>query len=454
MKIRRFFGKDMREALKLVKEELGQDAVIMSNRKVSDGVELVAAYDKEPEPVLKPTPQPVASTSVNTETKKPVPTLSEIIGDDGPDNLKALLAQQAKVQQEQAQQSTAQVQTVTNSNPPAAPISQHKSESDFMAEFETTPNVTNSESDASSLGSIKEEIATLRHLLQHQVADLMDAKKQRQKPIHGFIHKQLLGLGLSYNLANQFADFVPADATERDAWRYVLQLMMNRLTLAGNSLLSQTGAVALMGPTGTGKTTTVAKLAARYAKKYGADSVAMITIDTYRIGAFEQLQTYGKIIGCVVKRAENAQVLSDLLFQLRHKRMIFIDTAGFSQRDRRLMSQLEQLSNSTVAVKRYLVLQANTQYPALQQAVQGYQSADMDGCILTKLDECFSLGEALSIAIEQQLPLSFVTDGQQVPEDIKPADAKSLVRIAAKLYKKYGLTHTTNHNPITTTHAV
>jgi flagellar biosynthesis protein FlhF len=205
MKIRRFFGKDMREALKLVKEELGQDAVIMSNRKVSDGVELVAAYDKEPEPVLKPTPQPVASTSVNTETKKTVPTLSEIIGDDGPDNLKALLAQQAKVQQEQAQQSTAQVQTVTNSNPPAAPISQHKSESDFMAEFETTPNVTNSESDASSLGSIKEEIATLRHLLQHQVADLMDAKKQRQKPIHGFIHKQLLGLGLSYNLANQFA---------------------------------------------------------------------------------------------------------------------------------------------------------------------------------------------------------------------------------------------------------
>ncbi|MBO1255215.1 flagellar biosynthesis protein FlhF [Alteromonas sp. 5E99-2] len=445
MKIRRFFGKDMREALSLVKDELGQDAVIMSNRKVSDGVELVAAYDKEPEQSLK------ARTPVSAPSTKPVPTLSEIIGDHGPDNLKALLEQQAKSQLPREEgmsdyQPTPPQRENDFGVQASAPNKQAQSVEDDWAD---EPSIDNA-----SLTHIKDELTTLRQVLQHQVADLFEAKKQRQKPIHGFICKQLVGLGLSYNLAEQLSDFVPADATERDAWRYVLQLMVNRLSLGGNGLLSQTGAVALMGPTGTGKTTTVAKLAARYAKKHGPDSVALVTIDTYRIGAFEQLQTFGKIIGCVVKRAENAQILSDTLFQLRHKKMIFIDTAGFSQRDEKLVKQLEQLSNSNMAVKRYLVLQSNTQYPALNQAIQAYDGANLDGCILTKLDECFSLGEALSVALEHQLPLSFLTDGQQVPEDIRPADAKFLVSSAAKLYKKHGMNHTNNHNQFSTTRAV
>ena len=452
MKIRRYFGKDMREALKQVKEELGQDAVIMSNRKVADGVELVAAYDKEPEPKMQ------VNSAAKSTTAKPVPTLSEIIGDDGPDNLKALLEQQAKAKLQQASSPEEPLQKQAESssllNNVHKPDPEYKSAATADNSQFDWNEPTNTLADSNSLSQIKEELATLRQVLQHQVSDLFDAKKQRQKPIHGFIRQQLVGLGLSYSLAEQLADFVPADATERDAWRYVLQLMVNRLSLSGNNLLSQTGAVALMGPTGTGKTTTIAKLAARYAKKYGAESVAMVTIDTYRIGAFEQLQTFGKIIGCVVKRAENAQVLSDILFQLRHKRMIFIDTAGFSQRDKRLIEQLEQLSNASVAVKRYLVVQANTQYPALSHAVQAYDSASMDGCIVTKLDECYSLGEALSVAIEQQLPLSFVTDGQQVPEDIRPADAKSLVTIAAKLYKKFGMTHTKGYNQNSTTRVV
>lgn len=465
MKIRRFFGKDMREALKAVKEELGQDAVIMSNRKVADGVELVAAYDKEPDSnLVSPSGQPTAKT-------KPVPTLSEIIGDDGPDSLKALLEKQANaasapqhnVTKQEAPAFSSVLESAKHSptfNASTSPLQKGRPRSqehpDNRADWENieTENNEASSLNPDALSSIKEELATLRQVLQYQVADLFDAKKQRQKPIHGFIRKQLVGLGLSFPLAEQLSEFVPANATEKEAWQYVLQLMVNRLSMSGNNLLSQSGAVALMGPTGTGKTTTIAKLAARYAKKYGPDSVAMVTIDTYRIAAFEQLQTYGKIIGCVVKRAENAQVLSEILFQLRHKRMVFIDTAGFSQRDARLVEQLDHLSNTNVEVKRYLVLQANTQYPALSQAVQAYESATMDGCIVTKLDECYSLGETLSVAMEYQLPLSFVTDGQQVPEDIRPADAKSLVSIAAKLYKKFGMNHTKDYNQNSTTRAV
>lgn len=458
MKIRRYFGKDMREALRLVKEELGEEAVIMSNRKVSDGVELVAAYDKEPAPVIRP----LRKDSTDSEDQT-VPSLSEIIGDDGPENLKALLAQQAKakaVQQHSVQQGIRSNTSsdANNEQPVASELtdSNNLGHNDKTESFRATSShsQTHQSSDKKALTHIKDELATLRQVLQYQVADLFEAKKRRHNPIRGFVTKQLLGLGLSYPLANQLADFIPGEATEREAWRYVLQLLVNRLNLAGNNILSDAGVVALMGPTGTGKTTTIAKLAARYAKKHGADSVALVTIDTYRIGAFEQLQTYGKIIGCTVKRAENAQMLSDVLFQLRHKKMIFIDTAGFSQRDSRLLSQLEQLAQSGVEIKRYLTLQANTQYPALAHTVQGYSRHQVDGCILTKIDECFSLGEVLSIAVENNLPLSFVTDGQKVPEDIKPADAKSLVTIAAKLYKKYGLNHTSGNIQNSTSKAV
>ena len=132
-----------------------------------------------------------------------------------------------------------------------------------------------------------------------------------------------------------------------------------------------------------------------------------------------------------------------------------IDTAGFSQRDSRLIKQIQQFENGQMQpVKKYLVAQANTQYPALQRIIEAYDGIELNGCIFTKLDECYSLGEVLSAAVEYQLPVSYVTDGQKVPEDIKVAEAKSLVSAAAKLYKKYGLNHTSSNNVIRTARAV
>ena len=199
----------------------------------------------------------------------------------------------------------------------------------------------------------------------------------------------------------------------------------------------------MVGPTGTGKTTTVAKLAAKFAQKYGANEVAMITVDTYRIAAFEQLATYGKIIGCTVKKAQTSEELAHILYQLRHKKLVLIDTAGFSQRDARLVTQLNDYEKETTAnIKKYLVLPAGAQYQVLHQTIQAYKNINLTGCIFSKLDECYSLGEALSVVIENDLRLSYVTDGQRVPEDIKLADAKNLIMVASKLYKKYALAHT------------
>ncbi len=469
MKIRRFFGKDTREALSQVKAELGSDAVIMSNRKVADGIELVAAYDKEPEAKLSVSKP--AQKAASTPQQQPMPSLSEIIGDDGPDSLKALLEKQHGGKNQPATKASAykdEARPVGGNPQHANDIASHLDFSEaFIDEVESTPaadsfpshqaaSIDDSNTQSSGeLAQIKEELASLRNVLQHQVADLMEAKQRRQQPVHHYLIQRLTDMGLSHSLASQLISYTPAHYNERDAWVYLLNLLANRINVTGNDILTQQGAVALVGPTGTGKTTTVAKLAARYAQKYGADSVAMITIDTYRIAAFEQLATYGKIIGCTVRKAQSSEELADLLFQLRHKRLVLIDTAGFSQRDSRLIKQIQQFENGQMQpVKKYLVAQANTQYPALQRIIEAYDGIELNGCIFTKLDECYSLGEVLSAAVEYQLPVSYVTDGQKVPEDIKVAEAKSLVSAAAKLYKKYGLNHTSSNNVIRTARAV
>ena len=451
MKIRRFFGKDMREALSQVKNELGSDAVIMSNRKVADGIELVAAYDKEPVAKLSVPPKPKAPVAKQSEGG--LPTLSEIIGDDGPDTLRALLEKQAEqkaavAERVEAANAEAEKRAPAKPAPEVAPVKQETQV--FDAENEEAEL-----SGGGSLADIRAEIASLRNVLQFQLADMQQQQHSRLKPQQRYLLQQLCDMGISQTLAAQLVTYTPAECNEREAWLYLLKLLSNRLATNNDDILTQQGVVALVGPTGTGKTTTIAKLAARYAQKYGADQVALITIDTYRIAAYEQLATYGKIIGCPVRKAQSGEQLADLLFQLRNKRLVLIDTAGFSQRDSRLISQLATFGQvSGQQVKNYLVVQGNTQQATLKHIINAYKSIDLQGCIITKLDECYSLGEVVSNVIEAQLPVSYVADGQQVPEDIHVANAKSIISLAAKLYKKYGLNHTNGNTAVNSAQAV
>ena len=377
MKIRRFYGKDMREALNQVKEELGSEAVIMSTKKQADGVELVAAYDKEP-PVAKIKPEP-----------KPTPTLSEIIGDSGPESLRELLEKQKNASQleppEFKTKSYEQQATLQTNNRRGATLSNFEQDSTpaIPAEEQSLPS-----SLPVQLDEMKSELASLRNVLSFQVAAIGDQQKQWKNPLHGYLLNQLKEMGIEEKLGKELINYLPADCDERKSWLTLLKLMANRLHIGGNQLLSQSGVVALVGPTGTGKTTTVAKLAARYAQKYGAEHVAMVTIDTYRIAAFEQLATYGKIIGCVVKKAQTSEELADVLHQLRNKRLVLADTAGFSQRDARLIEQLNQFqTHSNVPMRNYLVAQASAQYASLQGIVQAYRNVPLSGCIFTKIDE-------------------------------------------------------------------
>lgn len=275
---------------------------------------------------------------------------------------------------------------------------------------------------------MRAEISSIRKLLQHQVSGLMWQEVERREPVRAMLIKQLNKGGFDEAFAEQLVASIPESTPLHEAWQLLQKLLLGHVKTTDDDILRHGGAIALLGPTGVGKTTTIAKLAARFAMKYGAEQVALITTDHYRIGAHEQLQTYGRIMGCLVRPVSDVEELSAALYQLRNRRLVLIDTAGMGQRDVRLTEQLDTLvKNAKVRIRNYLVLPATSQRRVLQEAYEHFRRVPLSGCILTKLDESLCLGDVLGMCIQNSLPISYVTDGQRVPEDIKVADASELV---------------------------
>ncbi len=313
---------------------------------------------------------------------------------------------------------------------------------DDFADFAASSPARDSRSQASAVNNdevtaMRDEMNAIRQLLEHQVSGLLYQDRARRDPTRACFIERLQGMGIETQVAEQLVRYVPDDLSRKEAWQVVLEMMHKQMHTTGNEILRHGGVYALVGPTGVGKTTTVAKLAALGAQKYGADNVALITTDTYRIGAFEQLATYGRIIGCSVKQVKDANELADVLYQLRNKRLVLIDTAGMSQRDLRLSEQLNTLMrNASVDIRSYLVLSATAQREVLQESIKHFQKIDLSGCIFTKLDESLSLGEIMSVAIQNRLPIGYLTNGQRVPEDIRVANSEKMVRKAEQLFIK------------------
>jgi flagellar biosynthesis protein FlhF len=239
--------------------------------------------------------------------------------------------------------------------------------------------------------------------------------------------RRLRELGLGAALAQKIACEIPEQPDSERAWRQALALLAHYLPVTNDDILSHGGVVALVGPTGVGKTTSVAKLAARYLLRHGPKSVALITADDQRIGAHEQLKIYGQILDIPVRVARDHASLQAALSELRAHRLILIDTAGMSQRDVRLAEQLSMVRSGSPAVKLFLVLAANAQIAALEETVAAFGATALQGAIITKADETSSLGGVLSVLSSHGLPVAYVSEGQRVPEDLIPARSHSLV---------------------------
>jgi flagellar biosynthesis protein FlhF len=367
MKIKRYYASDIRQAIRKVRDELGPDAVILSNRTVDGGVEIVAAIDYDA--FVSDLGAGGAPAAGHAATGR-----EEII----PDMPRATRA------------------------PAAAP-------------------------NEPGLADMGRELKSLRGMLEHQLSGLAWGELGRRHPQRMLLIRRLREMGLSAALAQKIAAEIPEQPDAERAWRQALALLAHYLPVTNDDILTRGGVVALVGPTGVGKTTTVAKLAARCLLRHGPRSVAMIAADDQRIGAHEQLKIYGQILDIPVRVTPDHASLQAALAELRAHRLVLIDTAGLSQRDVRLAEQLSFVRAGSPAVRLNLVLAANSQIAALEETVAAFGAAALAGAIVTKVDETSSLGGVLSVLSAHRLPVAYVSEGQRVPEDLAPARSHNLV---------------------------
>jgi len=414
MKIKRFLAEDIRKAIKQVRENLGPDAVILSNRKVAGGIEIVAAIDYDEAILDSVNPQPAtkedshfvngnqqANDDANNETPHKS-TLSLVEDSDVEDISQTEVAEQAEKES------------------PAKPAP-------IMPDIEWSQEPT--------LVSMRQELNSLRGLLEDQLSGFAWSDLKRTQPLRAKLLKSLMELGLSTSLAKKLAETM-ANTSEKEfdvLWRNTLGLLGRSLPVMGEDLVEQGGVIALLGPTGVGKTTTVAKLAARAVLKQGNRNIALVTTDSYRVGAHEQLKIYGRILDIPVRIANDTEELRAVLASLQDKHLVLIDTAGMSQRDIRLAQQLTMIAESAASIRSFLVLSTITQYSGLNETINAFSEVPLSGSILTKLDESTSLGGCLSSIMEHDLPVAYITDGQRVPEDLRLARANNLVARAVSL---------------------
>jgi len=387
MKIKKFIAPDIRRAIKMVRDEQGPDAVIISNRRVDGGVEIVSATDYDEALLNRSDDEPgTSATQINGNSEEYIKR---------PD-----------------------VNDVTYSHPRA----------DQNAHLVSpAPQRPANNVDETLLSEMREELKYLRNIVENRFFDLEWANYSNNNPINAEIIKRLLNCGVSTKLARELSRELPYTDKLETAWEATLQKMGARLRLVNDDIVDKGGVIALVGPTGVGKTTTVAKLAARYAMRRGVRHTALITTDNYRVGAHEQLRTYGRLLDIPVRNALNKDELQTHLDDLLDKDLVLIDTAGMSQRDMRISEQLSVLKESKANIKVFLVVAATSQLAGLEETISVFRGIDLDGCILTKLDEATNLGPALSAMIEQNLSLAYVSDGQRVPEDLHLARIDKLI---------------------------
>ena len=440
MKLRKFFGLTSRSVLEQVRAELGADAVIVANHATEEGVEVTAmagdaidtllAHGRTPaarEPADEPDPRPVAATAVPAEpaatsrreatlpplpeaTTRREPTFSwrpnAIVDDD-----------------------LASVFEVSEPVAAAAPAPQPE-----------TPALE-------ALGPrVMAELAAMRELVEQRLALVGWSDSLRRRPLAARFTRDLLAAGYSASLARSITERLPDDMNPGQAREWVAKVLTRNLRCVANAdeIVARGGIYALVGPTGVGKTTTTAKLAARCAVRYGANRLALITTDSFRIGAQDQLRIYAKILGVSVHTVSDRHDLRQALDAVRGRHLVLIDTVGMSQRDARVAEQSMLLAQPEV--RRILLLNASAQGETLDEVVESYgripdaidanAATPLAGCIVTKQDEASRHGVALDVAIRHKLPVHYVTSGQRVPEDLFVPTADLLVERSLRVSGK------------------
>lgn len=441
MNVKKFIAGSSRDAWRQVREALGPDAVILSNRNIDDGVEILAmanedmsslvvpamAKDAMPRQAVRRTPgqtvQPQQAQSRARGEPATGPVTEPVEHEVAQAQARVWRTRSAARTREQAQPEPQVQRPAAVSQPVVAPAPQVSATAEFDGkDYDEI------------LSDVMSEIRSMRGVLETQLAEISWGGTQKREPAKAAIMREMLAAGFSASLSRLITENLPQHPKSQDALVWVKSVLArNLLTMANeNELLEEGGVFALVGPTGVGKTTTTAKLAARCVMRHGPGKLALITTDGYRIGGYEQLRIYGKILGVMVHSVKDEADLRIALDELRGKHTVLIDTAGMGQRDQMVAEQSAMLSGAGADIKRLLCLNATATGGTLNEVVSAYSSEGLEGCIITKLDEAATIGNVLDVVIRQKLNLYYVANGQRVPEDLHVANKLYLADRAFK----------------------
>lgn len=488
MGVKRFVAVDMRRALQSVRDELGPDAVILSNKRVAKGVEILATTDpiSTELPVPAKSANPAASQGAGADASSRLAT-----GSDGGAPATPLEDHSPAMRQFNPQQELTQVtrktpegssvlereldkiqakarrqamdierelhadrerklrETLASASARAAAVEAGlpQKKRDLMELLGETgsrqshhsPAKVASQSGATEssdeLGSLRKELNSMRQMLEMQLGEVAWNRFNQGAPTQASLWKRLRHMGLSGKSCQRIVQLVGDSESVAASWRTAIAHLSNQISVIDDTMLAEGGVYAFVGPTGAGKTTTIGKLAARYVIEHGADEVALVTTDTYRIAAHEQLRALGRILNVPVRVVDKGKTLEDVLAALHGKSLILIDTAGLSSDLSNGADQLRSLKRLDRAIKTYLTLPATVQAQAMLASYSAYCDAGLDACVITKIDEAVSLGEALNLVLEKRLPVAYITDGQAIPDDVHEAKAIALVTRAVEMMK-------------------
>ena len=383
MKIKRIQAKNIRVGMRKMKQELGDDAVILSNRKLGNSIELIVGVDYKSD-FLK---------SLNL----PAPT--------------------SRAQQSDTTPYLSQYMPANNGNLSTAKPVRRKNTK--PAKYVSRADVVRMQQPL--VKGMRKELNQLSMQLKNQIDYIGWGRWNQELPQQATVLRKLTAIGLGSDFCKQIIRCVEHETNVEKAWRRALGIWASYLKVSNNSVLDTGGVVALVGPTGVGKTTTAAKLAAKFAERHGEHSVLLVANDNQRLGAHEQLLSLGRMLNISVVSAADHEELRIILRSVRNKKLVLIDTGGLRPSDPRIESQNRIFEDKSLNIKKYLVISCNVQISALDNMARYYKNRSVQGCILTKLDEAISLGGILTVVASHQLPLSYITHGPHVPNDIQPA---------------------------------
>src|SRR5271166_2407997 len=487
MKIKRYTAASMRSALDQVRVEQGPDAVILSSRRIPDGIEVIAAVDYDetlmfdarvhrapPPPAaqaaeIAPAMAAVAASgpaqaalqtnpfgaSPRSVPTKALPSKARA-GNAVPANpAPSVVARPKSAQSKAAPSIAAQPKTSPSNVAPskaASPIAMPPTEARSIAAPSTAAPPKAAPADAIAAPpaqsrpglaavpdagyiAMRDELQDLRHLLERELSSLTWNDKRLSEPLRVRVLEELSALDIAPDIAMKLAAMTPRTTHLQNPGAIPIALLAKHLPVTADPTCAEGGVVAVVGPTGVGKTTTIAKLAASWCLLHGADDLALVSTDSYRIGAREQLLTYARILGVPLYAANGAKELAQLLKRLKSKKLTLIDTAGVGPRDVRLTEQLAVLRQGAPGARVLLALPAQGEGHALEEVTTAFSVLAPAACILTKVDEAASLGAAMSTAMRHDMPIAYLCNGQRVPEDLHPASNRRvwLVRAAMRL---------------------